>query len=145
MKVTIDIRLIKASEILTILPLLSQLGNHKVDQKVLTERISEMILQNYECAGIYYGSQLIGCCGLWFQTRHYAGRSIELDHVIINPTYRSQGIGAQLLDFVYEYVESKKCNWVELNTYVDNFPSHKFYNNHGFVAKGYHFVKTLKK
>lgn len=143
MKATIDIRLLKASEILTIVPLLSQLGNYQVKQELLSERLTEMVTQNYDCIGIYDGDILIGCCGLWFQTRHYAGRSIEMEHVIIDETYRSQGIGAQLLDFVYKYAISKKCNWVELNAYLENIPSHKFYNKHGFVAKGYHFVKEL--
>ena len=143
MKVTIDIKLINTSEILTILPLLSEIGSHKVGKEVLKARLLEMTTQNYECAGIYDGERLIGICGLWFQTRHYAGRSIEMDHVIISETYRSQGLGGQLLDFVYNYAEKKECLWVELNTYVHNFPSHKFYYNHGFVAKGYHFVKEL--
>lgn len=143
MKATVTIRLINASEILTILPLLSQLGNGEVAKSVLQQRLLEMVSQNYECAGIYDNKRLIGICGLWFQTRHYAGRSIEMDHVIVDQSYRNKGIGAQLLDFVYAYAAKKKCKWVELNTYVHNFPSHKFYYNHGFVAKGYHFIKTL--
>jgi GNAT superfamily N-acetyltransferase len=143
LKPNIDIRLIIASEIISILPLLSELGNNEVEKSILKARLLEMTKQNYECAGVFDGVQLIGICGLWFQTRHYAGRSIEMDHVIIEERYRSQGIGAQLLDFVYDYALDKKCLWVELNTYVDNVPSHKFYANHGFVAKGYHFVKTL--
>lgn len=143
MKNTIDIRLIKPSEILTILPLVSILGDFKISEAVLKERILEMASQNYACAGIYDDEALIGCSGLWFQTRHYAGRSIEMDHVIVLDSYRNQGIGAKLLDFVYDYAKEKACRWVELNTYVHNFASHKFYYNHGFVAKGYHFVKEL--
>lgn len=143
LKDSISIRLIKPSEILSIVPLVSILGDFNISEKVLQERILEMTKQNYECAGIYDGETLIGCSGLWFQTRHYAGRSIEMDHVIVLDAYRSQGIGAKLLDFVYDYAKKKACNWVELNTYVHNFPSHKFYYNHGFVAKGYHFVKEL--
>ena len=41
------------------------------------------------------------------------------------------------------YAKKNSCNWIELNSYVHNFPSHKFFYNQGFVAKGYHFVKEL--
>ena len=102
-----------------------------------------MSLQNYECIGVYNTTTLIGVCGLWFQTRHYAGRSLEMDHVIIDEGYRNLGIGKKLMDFVYAKAKTKNCNWIELNTYVHNFPSHKFYYNQGFVAKGYHFIKEL--
>jgi len=137
--------MIDPSEIETILPLLLLLNGDSVSEAILRKRILEMAHQNYECAGIYDGDALIGCCGLWFQTRHYSGRSIEMDHVIIIDAYRNRGIGKLLMDFVYAYAHDKKCNWVELNTYVHNFPSHKFYYNHGFVAKGYHFIKDITK
>ena len=139
----ISIRIIEANDILNILPLLQKLENYSVPEEVAKERILEMSKQNYECLGVYDGETLIGICGLWFQTRHYAGRSLEVDHVIIEDSYRNLGVGKMLMDFVYEYARKKSCNWVELNTYVHNFLSHKFYYNQGFVAKGYHFVKEL--
>jgi len=139
----IRFRIIPAEDILTIIPLLNKLGSEGVSEELLIERTLEMAQQNYECVGIYDGEKLMGACGMWFQTRHYAGRSLEVDHVIIDEAYRSKGIGNKLMEFVYDYAEKKTCNWVELNTYVSNFPSHKFYYNQGFVAKGYHFVKPL--
>lgn len=139
---TISFRIIPSKDILCIIPWLQKLGNNN-SEAILKERILEMTTQNYECLGIYDGDNLIGICGMWFQTRHYAGRSIEVDHVIIGENYRNQGLGDKLMKFVYEYAKKKDCRWVELNTYVHNFPSHKFYYNQGFVAKGYHFVKEL--
>lgn len=140
---TIDIRMISREEILIIIPLIQVLSDYKVEKNVLEQRFLEMANQNYQCAGLYLENQLIGCFGLWFQTRHYAGRSVEVDHVIVLDDFRNQGIGKQLMQFVYTYAASKQCRWVELNTYVDNFGSHKFYYNQGFVPKGYHFVKEL--
>lgn len=139
----ISFRIIPKLDILIIVPLLQKLGNDNVSETLLKERLLEMATQNHECIGIYDGEILIGTCGMWFQTRHYAGKSVEVDHVFIEETHRNRGIGKQLMQFVYDYAEKKKCNWVELNTYVHNFPSHKFYYNEGFVAKGYHFVKEL--
>ncbi len=139
----ISIRIIDPAEIFSIIPLMQKLGNFSVSEEILKERLQEMIGQNYECLAIFDAQKLIGICGLWFQTRHYAGRSLEMDHVIIDDAYRGHGIGKKLIDFVSNFAKNKGCNWVELNSYVHNFPSHKFFYNQGFVPKGYHFVKEL--
>jgi len=138
-----EFRIIPTKDILVIIPLLNTLNEGRIPEETLIERTLEMSQQNYECLGIYDKDVLIGVCGMWFQTRHYAGKSCEIDHVIIDSAYRSQGIGDQMMQFIYAHASTKGCNWVELNTYVDNFPSHKFYNNQGFVAKGYHFIKDI--
>ena len=139
----ISFQIIPDEDILIIIPWLQKIGDYTISEADLKERTLEMIQQNYECIGIYKENTLIGICGAWFQTRHYAGRSMEVDHVIIDESMRNKGIGERLMKFVYTYAKSKQCRWVELNTYVHNFPSHKFYYNQGFVAKGYHFVKEL--
>ena len=135
--------IIPTSQIEIIIPYLQELGQHSIPKEVLRERVLEMATQNYECLGIYDDTDLIGICGMWFQTRHYSGRSLEVDHVIISDLYRSKGIGNLLMEFVYDHARNKKCNWVELNTYVDNYPSHKFYYNQGFISRGYHMIKKL--
>ncbi|MEL6810914.1 MAG: GNAT family N-acetyltransferase [Bacteroidota bacterium] len=139
----IQFRIIDSEEILSIVPLLYQLNDGNISEKTLETRTQEMVNQNYECLGIYDEEHLIGICGMWFQTRHYAGRSCEIDHVIIGDSHRNQGIGGKMMEFIYQYARKKECNWVELNTYVHNFPSHKFYNNQDFIAKGYHFIKDI--
>lgn len=139
----ISIRIIDPKEIFSIVPFLQKLGNNTVPESIIKERLREMTQQNYECLGVFDEQKLIGVCGLWFQTRHYAGRSVEMDHVIIDDNYRSHGIGKKMVAFVSDYAKKKSCNWVELNSYVYNFSSHKFFYNQGFVAKGYHFVKEL--
>ena len=47
-----------------------------------------------------------------------------------------------------EYLNQKaideNCNMIALDAYTTNFGAQKFYMNHGFVPKGFHFVKYLK-
>ena len=52
-----------------------------------------MFSQQYECVGIFDQDRLIGVAGLWYQMRHYSGRSCEVDHVYIDERFRSEGIG----------------------------------------------------
>lgn len=126
-----------------IIPLVYELSEAKVSEELLQSRFNEMKNQNYECAGIFIDNDLIGVSGLWFCTRHYMGKSVELDHVYIKPEHRGSGIGKQFMNWIYNYVKEKGCNSVELNTYVQNYPSHKFYYNEGFEILGYHFLKKL--
>ena len=139
---TYEIRFIPKENILSIMPLLTQL-NQDVEPKVLKERVLEMVTQNYKCVGIYDNENLIGICGLWFMTRHYSGRSIEPDHVMIDQKYQSKGLGKQLFNWIFDYARRNNMEAVELNTYVRNTRSHKFYYNNGVEILGYHFVNKL--
>ena len=135
--------IIDKDKITLIIPLVYKLNLGNIPIAVLEQRFSEMKDQNYECAVIYDGDILIGVCGLWFCTRHYSGRSVEPDHVYIEETYRGKGLGKQFFEWIYDYVGKKGCEAVELNTYVSNYASHKFYYNEGFKILGYHFLKKL--
>ncbi len=135
--------ILDASKINRIIPMVQKLSNFKVSEAILKQRFAEMVVQNYECAVIYDDDKLIGVSGLWFSTRHYSGKSVEVDHVYIEEAYRNQGIGKQFMQWIYEYAKTKGCETAELNTYVQNHPSHKFYNNEGFEALAYHFLKKL--
>ncbi|MEH6406076.1 MAG: GNAT family N-acetyltransferase [Leeuwenhoekiella sp.] len=130
-------------DISTFLPLVHELMGHTVDDIVLAERFSEMFNHNYECHGVYWEEKLIGVFGLWFAMRHYAGKTCEADHVYINDAYRSKGIGKQVFAWIFNYAKEKGCASSELNSYVSNYPSHKFYMNEGYNILGYHFLKKL--
>ncbi|MFN4763916.1 GNAT family N-acetyltransferase [Gillisia sp. Q332] len=126
-----------------VLPFVMELGDFQTDEALLKARFLEMFDQNYECFGVYLGAELIGVFGLWFMTRHYAGKSCEPDHVFIKSEYQNRGFGKLIFEFIFDYSRKKGCETSELNSYVQNFKSHKFYMNHGYVIKGYHFLKKL--
>ncbi|WP_299052210.1 GNAT family N-acetyltransferase [uncultured Polaribacter sp.] len=138
------IKIIAQEDILTILPLLGKL-NTKTPKNILTERVLEMsTLQNYECVGLYIDNQLAGIAGLWYSTRHYIGKSAEPDHVIIDESLRGKGIGKQFFSWIDQHVQTKGCEAIELNAYVSNPQSHKFYYNEGYNIYGFHFLKVLR-
>ena len=136
-------KILEKENINLVVPLVHKLNGNKVSDEILEQRFSEMITQNYECAVIYDGDKLIGVTGLWYCTRHYSGKSVEPDHVYIDDDYRGKGLGKQFFEWIYNYVKQKGYEVVELNTYVSNPPSHKFYFNEGFKILGYHFFKSL--
>ena len=137
-------KIIQKDDFDQIIPLVYVLNEENVSEDVLKLRFNEMKHQNYECAGVFDDNDnLIGISGLWFCTRHYAGKSIELDHVYIRPEHRNNGLGKQFMSWIEGYVKRKGYQSIELNAYVQNYPSHKFYYNEGYEILGYHFLKKL--
>lgn len=138
------IRYIPKQDILSIMPLM-QIINTKTPKDILEQRVLEMSENpNYKCVGMYDDEKLIGICGLWFMTRHYIGRSAEPDHVIIDPAYRSQGLGSKLFSWIEKSIKKDGYEALELNTYVSNPKSHKFYYNEGYNILGFHFLKIIR-
>tara|TARA_R110000868_G_scaffold44318_1_gene148146 strand:- start:90 stop:515 length:426 start_codon:yes stop_codon:yes gene_type:complete len=140
---SITFKIIEKTKINSVVPLVAKLSENKISSSLLRERFSEMVKQNYECAVAYDGEKLIGVCGIWFCTRHYSGKSMEVDHVYIDDSYRGKGIGKQFFEWIYDYALKLGYESVELNTYVSNHASHKFYYNEGFKILGFHFLKKL--
>ncbi len=136
-------KILDKNEINSIIPMVQELSENKMPNSVLEARFQEMTTQNYECAVVYDNKKLIGVTGLWFCTRHYSGKSVELDHVIIDENYRNKGLGKEFMIWIENYVKDKGYEAIELNTYVQNYPSHKFYYNLGFDILGYHFLKNI--
>ena len=143
MKITFNT--VEKDNILSILPLLSII-NTKTPPDLLKQRVLEMVnYQNYECVAVYDNEKIIGISGLWYSTRHYIGKSVEPDHVIISEDYRGQGLGKKFFEWIYNYTKAKGCEAMELNTYSTNTKSHKFYYNEDFAIYGFHFLKVLRE
>lgn len=138
-----DFQILDPKHINKVIPLVYELNEGKIGIEILEQRFSEMINQNYECAVVLANKTIVGVTGLWFCTRHYIGKSVEMDHVYILPEYRGQGLGEQFVSWIKDYVKSKGFKSLELNTYVNNYASHKFYYNQGFEILGYHFLSKL--
>ncbi|MGY3793079.1 GNAT family N-acetyltransferase [uncultured Aquimarina sp.] len=138
----ISITLIPKENIPIIVPFLEQL-NPNIGREILSNRLAEMILQGYECVGVYDDKTLIGISGLWFLTKYYIGRHVEPDNVFILPEYQGKGIGELLMNWIFDYAKSKGCIASELNCYLGNEKAHNFWENQGYKKIAYHFQKEL--
>lgn len=139
----VSFRILDKNDIELVVPIVRELSGFKVSEEVLRKRFLEMVEQNYKCAVMKHKCELIGVCGMWFCTRHYSGKTIEIDHIFIKKEFRNQGLGKKFMQYIYDYAERKGVEAIELNAYLKNEASHRFYNNEGFKALAYHFVKPL--
>lgn len=137
-----DFRILAPEQYPTAINLVAQL-NPKTNPDILALRLEQLSQPGYELLGAYDEGQLIGICGMWTMFRLYIGKLMEIDNVAVDERYRSTGVGKQMMDWVENYARAQGCQSIELNTYVNNHRSHKFYYNQGFVTLGYHMQKRL--
>lgn len=75
---------------------------------------------------------------------HRDNKQLFIEDLIVDESYRSQGIGKALLQNAVDYARTNNCNVVELTSYIDNEKAHKFYETNNFVKQSYKFKKYLK-
>ena len=139
----IQIKELTINQVGEIIQLTKQL-NPEMDLNLLKERQSEMFtFDNHTCFGCYVEDKLVGVLSGWLTVRLYSGRQLEIDNVIVDKSMQSKGLGKQVLQWIEQWAKQRGCLSVELNTYVHNSRSHKFYFNQGYQILGYHFVKKL--
>lgn len=141
----ISIQPLSIQDIDQIIPLTQQL-NPTLSEEELRARTTEIFkYESYHCMGCYLDGALVGLTGAWILVKLYSGKQLEIDHLIIDQAIQSKGLGRQFLGLVQEWAIEQGCQTMELNTYVTNAPSHKFYFNQGFTIKGYHFLKWINE
>ncbi len=113
--------------------------------EIYADLLEEMLPNNYKQVVVYENEQSVGLSGFWVGTKLWCGKYLELDNVIVHPNHRSRGVGKLLTEYLNKKAVEIGCKVVALDAYTNNFPAHKFYYNHGFVPKGFHFVKFLEE
>jgi len=136
-------------EILTVkniaeISVLGQQLNPKMTLEQIQNLLNEMFtLPTYRCFGLFLNKKLVGISSGWITVRFYSGKQLEVDNVIIDNSLQSKGLGKQFFDFIENWAKENSCETIELNTYVQNSKSHKFYFNLGYSILGFHFWKHI--
>lgn len=124
---------------------LGQVLNPELSSTVVRDSFTHMFdFDNYRCFGLLEDSNVIGISSGWISHKLYSGKQIEVDNVIIDPSIQSKGFGRFFFQKIEEWANSNGCNTIELNTYITNSRSHKFYFNLGYSIIAYHFQKKIK-
>jgi ribosomal protein S18 acetylase RimI-like enzyme len=122
---------------------LLQLLTPKLTQESVLQMLPSMFAGGYRAIGIFENDHCLGLSGYWVQTKLYCGKYLELDNVVVNPKFRSMGIGKILVQELEKIAIHEACKVMMLDAYLENTKAHEFYSREGFTAKGYHFIKKL--
>lgn len=109
------------------------------------EMLLDMLPNSYTQIAVFEYEKCIGISGLWFNTKLWCGKYLELDNVIVHPDFQQKGVGKLISNFIEEKAKKLNCTILALDAYTTNFKAHRFYYNQGFGPKGFHFVKILNK
>ncbi|WP_010181813.1 GNAT family N-acetyltransferase [Aquimarina agarilytica] len=139
---TPNVRLLAITDIDKMIPLALQLGDYNEEQ--IRTYINEMFAYgNYVCFGFFVSNELIGLTSGWTTTRFYCGKQLEIDNVVIDAKHQSKGYGRIFESEIKAWCFERGYDTIELNSYVFNSRSHKFYFNQDYKIIGYHFQKKL--
>lgn len=106
--------------------------------------LDEMLQANYQQIIVTKNKQTIALTGVWIGTKLWSGKYIEIDSFVVHQDFRGQKIGDILIAEVHKIANKENANQIVLDAFTTNFSAGKFYINHGFQPKGFHFVKILK-
>ena len=139
------VKILNKEYISKILHLTNQLNPTLAISELESRQLQMFEFENYKCFGLFEGDKLIGVSSGWITVRLYSGKQLEIDNFIIDSTIQSKGFGKLFINEIESWAKANNCKTVELNTYVQNDRSHKFYFNQGFRILGFHFQKLLNK
>ena len=127
----------------TIVPLANKL-HPATAPEIIRDYLADMFsFPTYHCFGLWQNGKLVAVSNGWITVRFYSGKQLEVDNVIVDPDLRSKGVGKYFFACIQDWAVKHECNTIELNTYVQNSKSHKFYFNEGYVILGFHFQKVI--
>lgn len=107
--------------------------------------LDEMLKANYQQVIVTKNNKTIALTGVWIGTKLWSGKYIEIDSFVVDEDFRGQKIGDILIKEVHKIAEKEAANQIVLDAFTTNFTAGKFYINHGFQPKGFHFVKILNQ
>lgn len=107
--------------------------------------LDDMIPNNYIQVAVFENGECLGLSGVWFGTKLWCGKYIELDNIIVSNKFRSKGVGKLIFDYVQNLGEEMGVSMLSLDSYTTNHKAHKFFYNEGFGPKGFHFIKVLNE
>ncbi|MBK7761998.1 MAG: GNAT family N-acetyltransferase [Bacteroidetes bacterium] len=116
-------------------PQLSELSYHNY--------LVEMIPHQYYQLVVILESEIVAVCGYWIGTKLYCGKYLELDNFVVDERYRKTGIGKHMILWLEKEAKNERCDVMMLDAYVENFKAHAFYYRNGFVARGFHYIRSI--
>lgn len=129
-------------EMMEHLPLVQQLYPDLTQEKYAS-MLHEMIPNNYSQAVVFENEKAVALSGIWFNTKLWTGKYIELDNVVTDKNFRSKGAGKLLNNFATEKAKQLGCKYIVLDAFAENRDAHRFYFRDGYVIGGFHFLKKL--
>ena len=122
-------------------PCLHELRPH-VAEDGFVARIRRMESEGYRLAAVAEGDDVVAVAGFRRMHTLFGGDTIYVDDLVTCESARSQGHGAQLVDFLRKLARVENCEMLHLDSGVQRDRAHAFYFDNGFHINCFHFALT---
>ena len=133
-------RVAKIDDIDTLCELLFELFSQEVEftpNKEVQQKALKTIILNENIGDIYVATineKVVAMVNILYTISTALGTKVAIfEDFIVDRNYRNQGIGENLIDFVFEDLNAKNFSRITLLTDNDNLKAHKFYEKKGFI------------
>ena len=133
-------RVAKIDDIDTLCELLFELFSQEVEftpNKEIQQKALKTIILDENIGDIYVATineKVVAMVNILYTISTALGTKVAIfEDFIVDRNYRNQGIGENLIDFVFEDLKAKNFSRITLLTDNDNLKAHKFYEKKGFV------------
>ncbi|NMB69704.1 GNAT family N-acetyltransferase [candidate division WWE3 bacterium] len=142
---TVIIREARLEDLDKVFALVNELENFSLDKKQFTSTYKAN-LGNPSISYLVatFDMEVVGFVGLYISgLLHHAGKVAQIQELVVNPKFRSQGIGKKLF-LEAEKIAKQNCGLIELTSNINRERAHKFYTDKmGMKMTSYKFIKLL--
>ena len=134
-------------EIISNFPILTQL--YSIDRyphmtkENFARLLPEMQDQGYRQVAAIKDGKTLAVAGFSTAIRLYLGKIMRINDIVVDESWRRQGIGAAIIDRIIEEARKEECVAIVLDTGIERKDTHRFYEREGFTIQSHHFIRRL--
>ena len=115
-----------------------------LQQESFYDTVREMQREGYVLGYLERDGEVVSVAGFRI-CRNFAaeGKAMYIFDLVTRQSSRSEGWGAELIGNLERYAADAGCAIVHLDSGTFRYGAHKFYFNHGYQIRAYHFLKRL--
>ncbi len=137
------IRNAKLSDAYRLRELISQLGYPDFSEKDAAEKIEKHNQPSYRLLVVEEASNVIAFASLhWFEMVHRKGFIGRITGFCVDESFRSRGVGQELLKACEASLKKEGCNRLEVTSNKKRARAHQFYMKAGYLDDSLRFVKN---
>jgi len=120
-----------------------QLRPHLALRDFITQVLRQQEETGYRIAYVRESDRVMAVAGYLFRETLADGYFLNIDDLVTDEAIRSKGYGAALIRWLIAQAVSNKCTGVQLDSGVQRFDAHRFYDREAFEKTAHHFAHLL--
>ena len=133
------------SDIAILIPALLELRTNRTEAELYN--LLKIQLSSGEYQVYYIGNSTMAFAVAGVRTLNFlhSGKTLYIDDLITHSSYRNQGFGSQLLDFIKQFVKENNYEHLSLDSCFQRKEAYRLYLNAGFEVASLHFGRNVNE